>query len=133
MEPGIEFDALTAAVIGAAIEVHRELGPGYLESVYEDALSVEFELQRLAFERQRSFALTYKNKRVGDGRIDFLVDSCLVVEIKAVEKLLPIHKAQVMSYLKAVRCRIGLLINFNEKMLKSGVQRIIWSDVVAEV
>ena len=130
MTPGTEIDALTAAVIGAAIEVHRELGPGYLESVYEDALSVEFGLQRLAFERQRPFSLNYKHKRVGEGRIDFLVDSCLVVEIKAVERLQPIHKAQVMSYLKATRCRIGLLINFNEKMLKSGVQRIIWSDIV---
>jgi GxxExxY protein len=131
MEPSIEIDALATGVIGAAIEVHRLLGPGYLESVYEDALSTELELQQILFERQKSFSLSYKHRRVGEGRLDFLVDGCLVVEIKAVERLLPIHKAQVISYLKATRQRVGLLINFNERMLKTGIQRIVWSEFVA--
>ena len=130
MEPSMEIDAAARAVIGAALEVHRELGPGYLESVYENALSTELELRDSKFERQQSFSLTYKDRRIGDGRIDFLVDGCLVVEIKAVERLLPIHKAQVISYLKATRRRVGLLINFNERILKGGIQRIIWSDIV---
>jgi len=95
MEPGEEVDGLARAVIGSAIEVHRVLGPGYLESVYEEALATEFEISRIAFERQRSFALSYKGKCIGDGRMDFLVGNCLVVEIKAVERVLPIHRAQV--------------------------------------
>ncbi len=131
MEPDVEIDELARAVIGAAIEVHRELGPGYLESVYEHALAAELDLSSIAFERQKLFALSYKCRRVGEGRMDFLIGGCLVVEIKAVETLLPIHKAQVMSYLKATRRRLGLLINFNERILKSGIQRIIWSEPVA--
>jgi len=129
MEPGPELDALATAVIGAAIEVHRLLGPGYLESVYEEALSAEFGLNGIAFDRQKPFSLDYKSQRVGEGRMDFLVGGRLVVEIKAVERLLPIHKAQVMSYLKATRGRLGLLINFNERILRDGIRRIIWSEV----
>ena len=133
MEPGVEIDVVARAVIGAAIEVHRELGPGYLESVYEDALSTELDLRRIRFERQKSFSLNYKHKNVGEGRIDFLVNDCLIVEIKAVERLHPIHKAQAISYLKATKRRVGLLINFNERILKSGIQRIIWSDGVVGI
>ena len=128
MKPGSEIDALARTVIGAAIEVHRVLGPGYLESVYEEALSTELGLHRIAFDRQRPFSLNYKHHRVGEGRMDFLVGGCLVVEIKAVERLLPIHRAQGMSYLKATKGKLGLLINFNERILKSGIQRIIWSE-----
>ena len=114
-EPGKDLDDLAHRIIGAAIQVHRELGAGYLESVYEEALAVEFGLLGVNFERQKAFGLSYKNQRVGEGRVDFLVDSRLVLEIKAVEATLPIHKAQVISYLKATKCRLGLLINFNEK------------------
>jgi GxxExxY protein len=106
-------------------------GRDTLESVYEEALSTELEVNRIPFERQRAFSLSYKQRRIGEGRIDFLVDGCLVLEIKAVERLLPIHRAQVMSYLKATKLTVGLLINFNERILKSGVRRIIWSEVVA--
>jgi len=127
MEPGPELDALATAVIGAAIEVHRVLGPGYLESVYEEALSAEFALNGIAFDRQKPFSLDYKSQRVGEGRMDFLVGGRLVIEIKAVERLLPIHRAQVMSYLKATKGRLGLLINFNESILRDGIRRIIWS------
>ena len=129
MEPGLELDALATAVIGAAIEVHRVLGPGYLESVYEEALSAEFGLNGIAFDRQKPFSLDYKSQKVGEGRMDFLVGGRLVVEIKAVEKLMPIHRAQVMSYLKATKGRLGLLINFNESILRDGIRRIIWSEI----
>ena len=128
MEPGEEVDRLARAVIGSAIEVHRVLGPGYMENVYEEALTNEFETNRITFERQKSFELNYKGKYIGEGRMDFLVGGRLVVEIKAVERLMPIHRAQAMSYLKARKSGLGLLINFNERMLKLGVERIIWSE-----
>jgi GxxExxY protein len=126
-EPDDSLDCLAREVIAAAIEVHRELGPGYLESVYEQALAVEMGLRGIRFERQKPFSLVYKGQKVGEGRLDFLVDGRLVVEMKAVEALAAIHKAQVISYLKATGYRLGLLINFNVSALKSGIQRIILS------
>ena len=105
-------------VIGAAIEVHRLLGPGLLESAYELALDKELQLRGHCVERQKPVAL-------GDAyRIDLLVDDCLVVEIKAVEGLLPIHEAQLLTYLRLAGKRFGLLVNFNEKLLKNGVRRV---------
>lgn len=120
-----EMNALTREVIGAAIEVHRVLGPGFLESVYEDALSIEFELRGIPFSRQHPIGIVYKGRAVGEGRLDFLVANCLVVELKAIEGLLPIHKAQVISYLKSTKLHLGLLINFNEETLMRGLQRVI--------
>ncbi len=110
--------------IGAAIEVHRHLGPGYLESVYEDALAVEFGLRDIPFSRQVVFTLDYKGHQVGEGRMDFLVNDCLIVELKAVEALAPIHTAQAISYLKATKRRLALLINFNVPVLKAGLKRV---------
>ena len=127
MEPGKEIDELARMVIGAAIEVHRELGPGYQESIYEDALAFELQQRGIKFERQKTFSVSYKRKLVGEGRVDFLVGGKLVVELKAVEKLQPVHKAQVISYLKANSCQLGLLINFNDNLLRNGIQRIIFS------
>jgi GxxExxY protein len=127
LEPNSRLDKLARTVIGAAIEVHRHLGPGYLESVYEEALAVEFSLRRLFFERQKPFAVAYKGRAVGEGRLDFLVDGALLVELKAVESLAPIHKAQVISYLKAKELQLGLLINFNVPILRAGIQRIVLS------
>jgi len=127
LEPSTKLDALAHAVIGAAIEVHRALGPGYLESVYEEALSVELRLRRIAFERQRAFAVTYKGQAVGEGRVDLLIDSLLVIELKAVDALLPLHKAQTLSYLKALDLTLGLLINFKAPVLRDGLERIIRS------
>jgi GxxExxY protein len=124
-EPDAELDALAHEVIGSAIEVHRHLGPGYLESIYEDALSVEFRLRGVRFERQRSIAVQYKSHPVGEGRLDFLVADRLVVELKAVDDLAPIHRAQVLSYLRTTGLTLGLLINFNVKVLKDGLKRII--------
>ena len=124
VRPEEEFDPLTHAVIGAAIEVHRTLGPGFLESVYEASLAVEFELRAIQYERQRLIPLTYKGHSVGEGRLDFLVAEQLVVELKAVEALAPIHKAQLLSYLKLSGKKIGLLINFNVELLKHGITRM---------
>ncbi|MCL1462879.1 GxxExxY protein [Argonema galeatum] len=126
-ELGEEMSQLTYAVIGAAIEVHRVLGPGFLESVYQEALEVEFRMRGIPCQPQKPVAVTYKGNQVGKGILDFLVSDVLIVELKAVEKLAPIHEAQVMSYLKMTNHRLALLINFNVPVLKDGVKRIILS------
>ncbi len=124
-EPPLQVDTTANAVIGAALEVHRILGPGFLETVYEEAMTVEFGLRKIPFERQKPINVSYKSRLIGEGRLDFFVRDSLVVELKAVEKLLPIHQAQLMSYLKAMGCRLGLLINFRECLLKDGVRRVV--------
>ena len=103
------------------MEVHRELGPGFVESVYEGALAVELGQRGVLFERQRPLTVSYKGHAVGEGKVDLLVGGTLIVELKAVEKLLPVHKAQVISYLKANGSSLALLINFNERLLKDGI------------
>ncbi len=108
-EPGCDLDALAHSVIGAVIEVHSHLGPGYQEAVYEEALALELGLRGIPCERQVSRAVSYKGQGVGTGKLDLLVDGQLVVELKAVEKLLPLHKAQVISSLRATDCVLGLL------------------------
>lgn len=113
------------AVIGAAIEVHRMLGPGYMETVYEEAMTVEMELRGIPFRKQVVFAMEYKGHPVGEGRVDFVVDGCLIVELKTVDTLSAIHVAQALSYLKANRLHLALLINFNVPMLAGGVKRVI--------
>ena len=133
MEPDRQTDDVARSVIGAAIEVHRVLGPGYLESVYEQALAVELDLRRISFERQRSIDVEYKGHGVGEGRLDLLVAGKLVVELKAVDALAPIHTAQVMSYLKTVNHSLGLLINFNVPLLKHGIKRIILSSHLGDL
>lgn len=120
-----EFDKTTSAVIGAALEVHRVLGPGFLESAYEEAMAIEFGLRGIPFERQKLVGVSYKGHPIGDGRMDFFVRDSLIVEFKAAEKLLPIHQAQVMSYMKAARCHLALLINFHERLLKEGIRRVV--------
>ncbi len=126
-EPSKELDLFAHKVIGAAIEVHRLIGPGYLESVYEEALSVELNLRNIPFTRQVIISVNYKDHAVGEGRLDFLVGGNLVVELKAVDSLAPIHTAQVLSYLKATGRQLGLLINFNTPILKNGLKRIVFS------
>ena len=126
-EPEEKLDKLAHEVIGAAIEVHRHLGPGYLEEVYQAALELELKLQGIPFEAQKSVSVSYKGHPIGEGRLDFLVDGILVVELKAVDALADIHKAQVISYLKATGLHLGLLINFNVPILKNGLKRIILS------
>ena len=124
-EPGKQLDDLARVVVDAAMEVHRELGPGYVEGVYEEAIAVELRLRNVEFERQKTVSVSYKGCPVGEGRVDLLVGGLLIVELKAVEKLLPVHKAQVISYLKARGAALALLINFNERLLKDGIQRVV--------
>ncbi len=126
-EPTEEVDHLARDLIGAAIEVHGQLGPGYLESVYGEALAVEMGLRGIAFERQRPVAVSYKGRAIGEARLDFLVGGVLVAELKAVEEILPIHQAQVISYLKATGLTLGLLINSNVPLLKKGISRLVLS------
>jgi GxxExxY protein len=128
IEPDKKTDELAHAVIGAAIEVHRHLGPGFLESVYEEALCVELADRRIPFERQKEINLLYKDREIGRHRIDLLVGKSLIVELKTVEALTEIHQAQLISYLKATRLTLGLLINFNVPILKNGVRRVICSN-----
>lgn len=132
-EPGKEIDDLANAVIGAAIEVHRVLGPGYLESVYEEALAIELKLRTISFERQKPIGVEYKGHAVGEGRLDLLIGGMLIVELKAVDAFAPIHTAQVMSYLKTMNVPLGLLVNFNVPLLKQGIKRVILSSPLGDL
>lgn len=118
-------ERLAYDVIGAAIEVHKALGPGLLESVYEKALAVELTERGIPFVQQAPVNVKYKGESVGDGRVDLMVDDTVVVELKAIEELAPIHTAQVLSYLRASGLRLGLIINFNVPMLRDGIKRVI--------
>lgn len=126
-EPDADSDRLAHCVIGAALEVHRTLGPGFLEAIYEESLCVELSLRRIPFARQVRISVDYKGNPVGQARMDLVVDGQLVVELKATECIAPIHVAQVLSYLKAARLRLGLLITFKVAVLRSGVRRVVHS------
>ena len=121
----VDSDNLTGEVIGAAIEVHRVLGAGYLESLYQGALAVELRGRGIRFEKEKIIAVTYKGNPIGESRLDFLIENTLVVELKAVANLTSLHEAQVLSYLKATNNNLALLINFNVTRLKNGIKRII--------
>ncbi len=121
-----ERDPLTKLVIGAAIEVHRIMGPGLLESVYQKCLERELTLQGIAFKPQEPLPIEYKDELIDEEfKIDFYFPNQLVVEIKAVEKMLPIHQAQLLTYLQLSKTRVGLLINLNVPVLKDGVKRMV--------
>lgn len=127
-EPSKELDELAFKVIGAAIEVHRKLGPGFLESVYEEALCVELAVRGIAFEQQVQIGIDYKGHTVGKARLDLLVEKELIVELKTIDRFAPIHKAQAISYLRATGLDLVLLINFNVPVLKEGLKRVILSE-----
>jgi GxxExxY protein len=116
---------ITEKIISCAIEVHSALGPGLLENVYEEALLHEFTLRGIAYDRQKEISLKYKGKDIGRHRIDFLVEDEVIVELKAVETMNRIYEAQLLTYLKAMDRRIGLLLNFNVERLKDGIKRLI--------
>jgi GxxExxY protein len=116
---------LTERVIGCAIEVHRNLGPGLLESIYERAMCHEFNINGLQYESQVIVPIIYKGSNLGDCRLDLLVENKVIVEIKAVERMDPVFKAQLLSYLRMTAKRLGLLINFNVPVLKDGITRLI--------
>jgi GxxExxY protein len=127
VEPNKEIDATAHTVIGAAIEVHRVLGPGFAESIYEEALCVELTRLNLPFERQVPVAIEYKAHAIGQARLDLFVADCLIVELKTVPQLLPIHTTQLISYLSAMKRPLGLLINFHVAVLRSGIRRVVRS------
>ena len=131
-EQKIETDALdkrvplSYSIIGAAIEVHRFLGPGLLESVYEDTLCVELDDRNIKYERQKRIELEYKGQRIGNLFADIIVENRLIVEVKSVQSLAPIHSAQLITYLKLTNIKTGLLINFNVPILRDGIKRIVF-------
>ena len=117
---------LTANIIGAAIEVHTALGPGLLESTYEECMAREMQLGELRFERQVPLPVAYKGVKLDCGyRLDFVVDRAVVVELKAVDTLRPIHEAQLLTYLRLGGWTVGLLINFNVPVLRNGIKRVV--------
>jgi len=129
--PDARFEELTAAIIGAAIEVHRNLGPGLLESTYEECL--EWELRQLGYavDRQMKVPIVYKGRTLKSNyRLDLLVDGKVIVDIKAVDSLGDIHHAQVLTYLRHTNHEVGLLINFNSPLLRDGIKRVVLTNRV---
>jgi len=116
---------ITGNMIACAIEVHSNLGPGLLESIYEEALAYEFELRGINFERQEEIMLEYKGRSIGPHRIDFLIEGQVILEIKATEGMKKIFEAQLLTYMKAMEKKVGLLINFNVERLKDGIKRLV--------
>ena len=122
----LRHEQLTENIIGAAIEVHRALGPGLLENAYEECLCREFRLRNLAFRRQVDLPVTYKGVRLDCGyRIDVVVEETVVVELKSTEGISEVHSAQLLTYLKLADKRLGLLINFGSEFIKGGITRIV--------
>ena len=120
-----DLNVITEKIIGCAIEVHRNLGPGLLESIYENALSFELDQIDVKHEKQLKIPIVYKGMSLGDYRLDLLVENEIIVEIKAVERNDPVFEAQMLTYLKVTGKKLGLLINFNVPVLKKGIKRII--------
>ena len=119
-----QINEITRSIIGAAIEVHRQLGPGLLESAYHECLARELVVRTIPFQRERPLPLEYKGIRLDCGyRIDLLVASCVVVEVKAIDAIAPVHEAQLLTYLRLGGWQVGLLINFNVVVLKNGIRR----------
>ena len=121
-----DLNSITEAIVGAAMAVHKALGPGLLESAYEACLAFELAERELALEQQKAMPVTYRGVKLDCGyRLDLLVEGQVIVELKAVDKLQPIHEAQLLSYLKLSGCQVGLLINFNVKILRYGIRRLV--------
>jgi GxxExxY protein len=121
-----EEDVLSNKIIGAAIEVHKLLGPGLLESAYEECLCHELSLQKISYEKQQPLPLSYKGVVLGCGyRLDIVVKKLIIVELKAVDRIEPIHSAQLLTYLKLTGLKLGMLINFNVPVLKDGIKRFV--------
>jgi GxxExxY protein len=122
----MEFDALSSKVIGLAIEVHRELGPGLLENTYKQCLAYETTNSGLKTLTEVELPVLYKNVQIACGyRIDLLIEDALIIELKCVDKLIPLHEAQLLTYMKLAKVKTGLLMNFNEKLLKRGIKRFV--------
>lgn len=121
-----DYNIISSVVIGSAIEVHKHFGPGLLESVYEEALCYLLLKEGMQIERQKQVPVYFDNLEMGIGfRADIIVENCIIVELKSVETILPVHAKQLMTYLRLSKMKLGLLINFNEELLKNGIKRII--------
>jgi len=121
----LEIEAVVEKVLGCAFTVHRELGPGFVESIYHRAMCLELEAQGLPFEREKPLVVMYRGQGIPGQRVDLLVGGEVIVEVKAVGALEPVHLAQVLSYLKTTSLRVGLLINFREVLLRNGIRRVV--------
>jgi GxxExxY protein len=123
----LDVNKTTESIIGAAIEVHRHLGPGLLESAYEECLCEELSIRKIPFKRQIALPVSYKSKRLDIGyRVDLLVKDEVVVELKTVESILPIHEAQTLTYMRLGGWQVGLILNFNVTILKNGIKRLVY-------
>lgn len=120
-----EIEAVVTRVMDCAFAVHRALGPGFRESIYAQALRLEMDLQQIKFESEKPIDVVYRQWRIPGQRVDLLVEGVVLVELKSVPRLRPIHKSQVLSYLKSMDLRIGLLINFKARLLKDGFRRVL--------
>ena len=120
-----QLNSLSERIIGCAIEAHRELGPGLFESVYEQALAIELNVAGLRYHRQICQPALYKGHLLGKYRIDFIVEDSVIIEVKSVERFDPVHAAQVLTYLRLTGLKVGLLLNFNSKLLTDGLRRYI--------
>ena len=122
----MELDEITHAVVGASIKIHRDLGPGLLESVYEAVLARALDRQNLRVERQRPIDFWYDGMCIEHGfRIDLLVEECVIVEVKSVERFAPVHAKQILTYLRLTNLRVGLLLNFGASTMKEGLKRVV--------
>ena len=121
----MDTDQLTQRIIGCAIDVHQELGPGLLESVYESAMAIELEFQKMGFRQQVVAPIQYRGRLIGEHRIDLIVENAVVVELKSVERFDRVFEAQILTYLRLTNLKTGLLINFNSRMLHEGVKRFV--------
>ena len=120
------MNQLSSRIIGAAIEVHKNLGPGLLESAYEECLCHELSIQGLLFEKQKPLSIDYKGKKLDCGyRLDIVVEKAVIIELKSCEKIEPIHKAQLLTYLKLSGLNLGLILNFNVPFMRDGIVRIV--------
>lgn len=125
-----EMNSISEKIIGAAIEVHKTMGAGLFESVYEECLCYEFNLRNISFEQQKVVPIIYKGKTFDHGfRADLIVEGKVIVELKSVSSVLPVHETQLLNYLKLSNLKLGLLINFNVPILKNGIKRIVNGDI----
>jgi GxxExxY protein len=123
--PISNINELTGRIIGLAVEVHRHLGPGLSELAYERALCMDLAAAGLAFTRQIAVPVSYRGEIIAEYRPDIVVEGLVVLEIKTVEHLLPVHRSQMLTYLRVTRCEVGLILNFNEEVMRSGIRRVV--------
>jgi GxxExxY protein len=124
MEPDPKLNRITNAIIGAAIAVHRELGPGHLEAIYGRDLAIEFAHRGIGFQKEVPVTLAYRGQVVGNGRLDFLVEGCVILELKSIESIGPVQRAQMLTYLRITHHKLGIILNFNVARLVDGIRRI---------